>query len=280
MLTKHKKKGLEGFQNFVCNIETASLDSFRNILQVAMIEDPIYITWALKNLMHFQDVMALEDDPFEALLKALPNRRTWVYAFGRSEMEPLFLGKVSKITRQQFLDELALVNEITPAQQLQARNACITKIRSLQKNHELDPYPWKLPAQEVLDGSHLKLPTSGEVVLDYESGTPALRGKTENHQRTGHWDVFFPNGQKYAEGEYKEDQRDGQWQFYGPRGELKIQQNYEEGHLVSTTHLDTKQDATAKADATPHADAAADKSASAPASGTSSSSTPSSSPAA
>ncbi|MBP5296034.1 MAG: hypothetical protein J6Y94_01730 [Bacteriovoracaceae bacterium] len=237
MLTKHKKKGLEGFQNFVRNIETASSDSFKNILQAAMIEDPIYITWALKNLMHFEDVVELEDDPFETLLKALPNRQTWVYAFGHSEMEPLLLGKVSKVVRQQFLDELALVPKISPGQQLQARNSCIVKLRDMQKNHELDPYKWQLPAQDVLDGSHFKLPNKGEVVLDYESGTPALRGSTENHMRTGNWEIFYPNGQKYAEGAFKEDQKDGVWKFYGPRGEAKMVQTYEDGHLAKTELL-------------------------------------------
>ena len=237
MLTKHKKKGLEGFKNFVCNIETASNESFKNILQAAMIEDPVYITWALKNLMHFEDVVQLEDDPFEALLNALPNRQTWVYAFGRSEMEPLFLGKVSKVTRQRFLDELAIAPKFTPGQQQQARNSCIIKLREMQKNHELDPYKWNLPPQEVLEGSHLKAPNKGEVALDYTPGQPALRGQMENHMRVGPWEVFYPNGQKYASGSYKEDQKDGVWEFFGPRGEAKMKLTYEDGHLAKTELL-------------------------------------------
>jgi hypothetical protein len=158
-------------------------------------------------------------------------------------MEPQFLDKVSKITRQQFLDELALVPEISASQQLQARNACIVKTRALQKDHELDPYPWKLPAPEVLDGSHLKALADGEVAVNYENGTPALRGTMEKHQRVGQWEVFFPNGQKYAVGAYKDDQKDGIWQFFGPKGELKMQQTYEDGHLVSTTHPEPAADA-------------------------------------
>ena len=251
MLTKHKKKGLEGFQNFVCNIETASSESFKNILQTAMIEDPIYITWALKNLMHFEDVVELEDEPFETLLNAMPNCQTWVYAFGHSEMEPLLLGKVSKLTRQKFLDELALVPKISPGQQLQARNSCITKLRAMQKNHDLDPYAWQLPPQEVLDGDHLKLPATGEVVIDYAPGQPALRGSMDNHMRTGNWEVFYPNGQKYAQGAFKEDQRDGVWEFFGTRGEAKMKQSFEDGHLVKTELLGEAAKAKTEAAAAP-----------------------------
>ncbi len=65
---------MEGFRKLVSLLETTPLEKRRKMLEVGMKEDPAYTTEAVKYLMNFADILALQEMELSELLARAPLR--------------------------------------------------------------------------------------------------------------------------------------------------------------------------------------------------------------
>ena len=67
VLTKHKKKGEEGFKLFVQSLETTGPTKLKTIVEVSLLEDPLYMKWIMPNMMTWEYIMKYEEDHIQRL---------------------------------------------------------------------------------------------------------------------------------------------------------------------------------------------------------------------
>jgi hypothetical protein len=60
MLDRIKKKQADGFKEFVSSMETTGSPMRGQILTAGLMEDPIYMTYVMKNLKTFNDFLQLK----------------------------------------------------------------------------------------------------------------------------------------------------------------------------------------------------------------------------
>ena len=230
ILTRHKKKGEEGFKKFVFHLEQTSETKLRDITQIALLEDPVYMKWVISNIIDFKYIMTLTDDEFTKIFNELPNGlQIFVFAFMKSPLEKKFMDdKLDMKIKRQIQDEMEYLKEITPAQQYSSRLTLLTTMRKLQESYSITPFKWKLPPSNIIKGDHIKVPTRGLFSLEYEDGTMALKGEYESKLRNGIWEHFYPNAQLMAKGAYTHGEKTGDWIFYYTNGETKSKGLYVE----------------------------------------------------
>lgn len=228
VLTKHKKKGEEGFKRFIRNLETTPSAKLKNILEVCILEDPVYMKWILPNMIKFEYIMILNDIQIEQIYNSIANpAKTFVLAFWETEWQEDFeKEKLTPKILSVYTDEKEYTKDVLKNETRGAQLKIMQTIRDLQERRAIPDYEWQLPSKKVLNGSNQTIPTKGEFELNFENGTPALRGQFEDKMRAGQWKHYYPNGQLMAEGIYNLGEKVGQWTFYYPNGKVKASGDY------------------------------------------------------
>ena len=229
VLSKHQKKGEEGFKNYVKTLETTPLDKAKEIISVGVLEDPVYLKWAMANMMSIDYIMSIREDYVVKVCNALVNPiKTLVFAFYKSPIEEKFIAdKLNDTLKRQYQDEREYTPKVTKSQQLTSQQTIISTIRKLQHERDIPNFKWNLPDEKILTGQNYVV-NNGKYESYYEDGTPALRGQLESKLRSGSWQHFYPSGTLMAEGNYVEDEKEGIWVFFFANGKKKAQGEFQE----------------------------------------------------
>lgn len=234
-LRKHKKNGEDGFKNFVASLEGMTEATRLKVVQVAILEDPVYLMAAMSNMTSFDYVFKFSSEETQKLYDNVGGGiQTLLFALYGHAKEGEFLNCLDDKTRSAYKDEKEYLKEPTSGQVETARKSFLEAMRKLQKDFALPQFEWKLPSDEVISGSAFDNATSnGAFVLKYDSGTLALEGELERKLRVGEWKHYYPNGQLMAEGIYVSSEKAGPWTFYYADGNLKgkgeFRENLKEG---------------------------------------------------
>ena len=222
ILTKHKKKGLEGFQKYVEFLETTPPNKARDIIAVALLEDPVYMKWVMENMISFEYILNLDTDELEKIYSILPSPApTFVYALYKFSDENKIIEKLIHKTRARYNEEKSLTKDVQQAQQVTSRITILQNIRFMQKRKEITPYDWKIPDNKVLNGDNAIITEENKYLLNFENNSPALRGIMEKKLRAGLWKHYYPNGSLMAEGIYVDGEKEGPWKFYYKDGKIR-----------------------------------------------------------
>ncbi len=222
ILSKHQKKGIEGFMKYVTFLESTAPEKVKEIISAGVLEDPVYLKWVMANMINFDYVMTLEEDDISMLAKSINNPiKTFVYAFYKNKNEDTFINnKLGDKLQREYKDEREYTSEVKLSQQGTSQRIILETIRRLQREMNIQKYEWKIPDDKILTGHNYAI-TADEYEMDYDDGTPALRGSVERKLRTGEWQHFYPNGCLMAKGTYVDDEREGMWVFYYAVGKMK-----------------------------------------------------------
>ncbi|MCY4523797.1 MAG: hypothetical protein OXB84_03565 [Halobacteriovoraceae bacterium] len=228
ILSKHKRKGVDGFKRFVQNLESTSGKARENIVQTGLLEDPVYMRWVIPNLMTYNYIMKYNDDHVTKILHAMNNSiKIYIAAFFNTKMEKEFIEeKLSNRLKRDYLDEKQFITSINESQEAGARKQILQAMRKLQNSYEIPPYKWDLPPSNVLDGTNQKIVPNSVFKLNFENGKPALIGKTKGKNRDGVWQHFYPNGNPMAVGPYSNGVKSGDWKFLYSNRTMKAEGKY------------------------------------------------------
>jgi len=216
ILNKHKKMGKKGFFDFVYNLEVYDEDQKKNITQISLLEDPVYVKWALINQIDIHFFMKdLTTNEKELVIQAIPNPwESVLYAFYSTDYEDALMVTLSEKSSKKYIEAREYFKTPAAEAQRKGQNLILRTVRKLQAENAITPFKWKLPEEDVLNGKKSLLPVRGEFKQYYEDGKIALEGQVEDKMREGHWFHYYPNGQILAEGIYIQGKKEGKWHFY------------------------------------------------------------------
>lgn len=220
MLDRIKKRQFDGFKEFVINMETTGTNSRQQIFLAGILEDPVYMTYVMKNLYTFENFLDLPSDEIDSVLK-LQEQMLGVLAksiFGSPEDQISQLGSIIPKYISKLKDELSYLKEVTPSEKEGARNYILKVVRKLQQQETIRGFPWKMPPQDLF---YPKVFKDGRAQLFFESGVLAAEGNIVKGKRSGQWKHFYDTGKILGEGEYVEGHKLGIWIFYFGNGNLK-----------------------------------------------------------
>ncbi len=234
ILLKHKKVGAEGMKDFVCNLENTAPVARKNIIQMAMLEDPVYMRWVIMNILDVESLFNLTPDDFERVVDTLPTpAKTLVLAFYLSPLEDRFIeAMLPGKYKQQYTEECEFMIDFTREQHHMARRQLVSKMRQLQRARDIQDFTWRLPGNDILAGEHIKTPSKGPYELKFENGKPALIGQYEKKLREGIWRHFYPEGKLLAEGIYISEVKEGEWAFFYESGAPQSRGQYKEDSRI------------------------------------------------
>ena len=228
ILSKHKKLGAEGFKNFVVKLETMGAQARKTIIQNALLEDPVYMHWILKNVTNFNIFENLEWDDVEKVLDSIPNGiQQLVFAIKGSDKEDVIASKVPDSVKAIYNEEYEFSGTIDPPKRHASQQNMFSALRNYQKEDRI-PFNWQLPERNVLEGSNHKIESTGPFQLKFENDVLALKGQYEKRLRAGEWEHYYPNGQIMAKGIYVDGQKQGPWEFFFSDGSPMASGNYKD----------------------------------------------------
>ncbi|MBT7609213.1 MAG: hypothetical protein HN576_05625 [Bacteriovoracaceae bacterium] len=222
-LTKHKKLGVRGFKTFVKNLELFPENTVSTMVSVAMLEDPVYMKWALKNKIRFDQFLNLD---YESVLKVLDKLKPssiklLVFAINGHPEELTFLKNNIEGKNAFEYNDFAEYTTVSPKQLNIGRTRIMEALFELEMSNEIPAFLWDLPPDDILKGESHKLSIDGSYTQSYVSGKIALEGKLANMLREGVWKHHYPNGAIFAEGIYLQGEKSGDWIFFYPNGNKK-----------------------------------------------------------
>lgn len=225
MLDRIKRRQIDGFKDFVINMETTGGSTRGQIFTAGVLEDPIYMNWVMKNIKTFDDFLQISSDDIEKVLtnqdQILPLFAKCVFDFPQEkllELEstiPRLIGRLK--------DELSFISEVTPQEREGARYYILKLVRKLQIEERIYGFPWNLPPQEIY---YPKVIKDGSVKIHFESGVLAAEGEYLKGKRTGFWHHNYETGKILAEGDYIDGLKNNVWVFYYSNGNIKAQGKY------------------------------------------------------
>lgn len=231
-LTKHKKRGADGFKDFVKNLELFPSRTVRDMIMITLLEDPVYLKWALQNRISFDYFLNLEIDEVLKTYEELTNP-LMIFAFalkGTPEEKDFIESKLPTPLQRQYWEE-AETRDVSFEQRDTARIRIMEVAFKLERLGELPKISWTIPPEGVLNGSSYTIDTDGNFIQLYDDGKTALKGMVEKKLRVGRWEHYYPNGELLAIGYYLSGEKVDEWTFYYPDGSLKSKGRY---------HLDKK----------------------------------------
>lgn len=224
MLERIKKKQLEGFREFVISLETTSQVSRGQIFTSGLLEDPMYMSWVLKNIRSFDDFLKLPGDEIESVLTSQENIiNVFVRALeDRSSMTAYLESTVPKLMSK-IRDEAEYVGEVPPDQRISSRAHIMKVARKLQMSEHIMGFRWQLPPMDIFYPKSYK---DGLTEITFESGVMAAKGVMEKNQRTGPWVHYYDNGRILAQGDYHQGLKEGNWVFFYSSGKERARGKY------------------------------------------------------
>ncbi|MFT6071323.1 MAG: hypothetical protein ACJAT2_000505 [Bacteriovoracaceae bacterium] len=229
-LSKHKKKGLDGFKKFVCSLEGMSEATRLKVVQVAILEDPVYLMAALSNMVSFDYIFRYEGADAQKIYEAVPGGvQSLLFALYAHDKAEQFLSHLDEGTKLSYRDEKEYLKEPEAPQINTARNSFVKAMRALQQDFQIADFEWNLPSTSVINGEGFSSAEStGVFHLTYDTGIKALEGELEKKLRVGEWKHYYPNGAIMAEGFYVSSEKAGNWVFYYADGSVKSKGEYRE----------------------------------------------------
>ena len=225
MLDRIKKKQLEGFKEFVHNMEVTGPISRQQIFMTGILEDPIFMGWVTKNIKTFDDFLTL---PSEEIDRVLSQQDQMIGLFARclkgkpveviqslESVIPRHFGKVK--------DEIGYLKDVSGAERDSAAYYLIKSVRKLQSQEAILGFQWRLPPMDVF---YPKTYQEGKNEIVFESGITAAEGEISKGKRFGSWKHFYDTGRLLAEGEYLNGLKTGMWNVFYSNGSLKTQGKY------------------------------------------------------
>lgn len=224
MLERIKKKQLEGFREFVINLETTSLQSRGQIFTSGVLEDPMYMSWVMKNIRTFDDFMKLPGDEIEKVLLSQDNiLNVFVRALENKEaVAPILEASVPKLMSR-IRDEWEYVKEDSPDSKMSARSHIMKTARKLQMSESIMGFRWQLPPMDIFYPKTFK---DGLTEICFDSGVLAAKGVIEKNRRIGPWVHYYDSGRILAQGDYREGLKEGDWVFYYSNGKERARGKY------------------------------------------------------
>ncbi len=233
VLTRRKKKGPEGFKDFVKNLELTPSDKLKEILRVSILDDPIYTKWAVRNIITISKFLDLSSDSMNKIIDILPNSYSiLVKAFYDQEhLEQKLIDNMNEFHKRKYSEEKKYIEEFDPKVKEPATFSIIKCSRQLQEKGEVSELDWKLPEKDIIDVKKPKV-DSGVWEIHHEDGSVSGRGPLINYERSGQWEHFYPTGELLASGEYMNDLKTGYWHFYKVDGSILAEGEYEQDKKV------------------------------------------------
>ena len=222
MLERIKKKQINGFKDFVQNLEITSGTPKHHIFTTGVLEDPLYMSWVMKNLKSFEHFMKLPSDDIESVL-ASQERIVSIFVkciWGEGDDKITQLEETIPRFMSQIRDELSYVQAVTPSEKEGARYYMVKTTRKLMAEEKIMGFRWELPPMDVYYPRTYK---DGLVELYYDQGIVAARGKAEKNARMGQWQHFYETGEILAYGDYFDGLKVGEWTFNYSNGKVKAQ---------------------------------------------------------
>lgn len=225
MLDRIKRRHFDGFKEFVLNMETTGSTTRQQILMAGILEDPVFMTYVMKNVRTFEDFLNLPSDEMDKVLSH-QEQLIGVFAkciFGMEDekimalegMVPKFFGRIK--------DELSYLKEVTPGEKEGARYYILKIVRKLQMSEFINGFRWEHPPQELF---HPRVWKDGKCQIFFESGVLAAEGDISKGKRNSFWKHHYDSGKLLAEGEYLDGLKSGVWVFYYGNGNIKSQGRY------------------------------------------------------
>lgn len=225
MLERIKKRQLEGFKEFVINLETTSGLTRSQIFTAGALEDPIFMGHVIKNLRTFDDFLKLDPADIEVVLTS---QEQLINLFAKcvhgpgtlqiSDLEPVIPRLVPKLK-----DELSYLQEVSSVEKDGARSHILKLTRKLQIEDKIHGFRWMLPPLDIFYPKILK---DGAIKLEFESGMVAAEGQAFRGKRIGNWKHYYEGAKIMATGGYVDGFKSGMWTFYYMNGNKKSEGNY------------------------------------------------------
>jgi hypothetical protein len=227
-LTKHKKLGVKGFKTFVKNLELFPEHTVSTMTSIGMLEDPVYMKWALKNKIRFDNFLSLD---YESVLKVLDKMKptsiqSLVFAMKGHEEEDNFLKNNIEGKNLFQYNDFAEYITVTTKQFNIGKSRIMESMFELEMSGEIPSFSWSLPPENIIRGESHILAVDGSYILRYVSGKIALEGQLTHMLREGVWKHFYPNGSLLAEGVYLQGEKSGDWILYYADGQEKSKGSY------------------------------------------------------
>ncbi len=225
MLSRIKKKEIAGFKEFVSNLETTAMEKRVEIIQVAILEDPIYMEWVMENMITIDHVLKITTDEFALICKKLPNGiGVLARAFFKTPYHNKLIDEfLPRELVSDYKDAAEYVGDLKKSDQDAARFIILKTTRALQENDTILGPPWSIPPIEVLKEANKMQSQTGTLELKYENGVIAAKGAIIRNKRNGEWHHFFQNGNIMAKGFYSKGCRHGNWIFYYPDEKVRTE---------------------------------------------------------
>lgn len=224
MLDRIKKRQLDGFKEFVQNMEITAAGKRQQIITAGILEDPNFMSWVLKNMKVMDDFLSLPSEDLEAVLVSHPQIVT-IFAKAIKDLPTEKQDSILNSIRfsSQIKDELSYLTTVEIAEREGARYFLIKTVRKLQQEEKIQGFPWKLPPMDVF---YPKTYADGATEIFFQTGILAAKGEMLKNKRTGRWIHHYDNGSLLAKGEYTLGLKSGEWEFYYGNGKIRAKGLY------------------------------------------------------
>lgn len=219
MLDRIKRRQLDGFKEFVQNMEITALSKRQQIMTAGILEDPNFMSWVMKNIKALEDVLSLPTDEMDKLLSQ--NQLVGVFVKAISDQPAEKLDQIISSNPRfaaQINDELSYLKGIENSEREGARYYLVKSVRKLQQEEAIQGFGWKLPPMNIF---YPKTYDDGPVEIFFDSGVLAATGQMLKNKRTGKWNHFYDTGTLLATGEYREGLKAGEWEFFYSNGKVR-----------------------------------------------------------
>lgn len=225
MLDRIKRRHFDGFKEFVLNMETTGSSTRQQILMAGLLEDPVFMSYVMKNLRTFDDFLSLPTEEIDTVLLH-QEQLVGVFAkciFGLPEARVTELGQGLPKLSSRIKDELSYLKEVNPAESEGAKYYLLKVVRKLQMEEAIQGFQWKLPPQDLF---HARVMKDGITSIFFETGVLAAEGEVAKGKRCHFWKHYYDTGKIMAEGEYVDGLKVNNWTYYFGNGKTKSKGRY------------------------------------------------------
>lgn len=225
MLDRIKKRQIDGFKEFVINMESSGPTKRGQIFTAGVLEDPVYMMFVMKNIRSFEDFLQLDSDELDTILGSQA-QILQLFAkclFGTTESKLKELENNLPKIMPKVKEELTYIKAVSPTEVDGAKIYLLKTTRKLMQEERVHGFRWKLPPQDVY---YPKTYKDGNVKIHFENGIIAAEGMYLKGKRMGTWKHNYDMGNLLAEGDYFDGLKEGVWTFYYSTGKIKAKGKY------------------------------------------------------
>jgi hypothetical protein len=233
MLDRIKRRQFDGFKEFVENMEITGSLKRQQIFTVGVLEDPIFMTWVMRNARTFEDLLELPGSEIEAVLEQQEQLVQMLAKcfFGKPAEEFKAMESVVPRFYSRIKDELSYFKDVPQREIESARYYLVKMVRKLQREEMIIGFAWQLPPMDIF---YTKTYKEGPVQIHFDSGVLAAEGEILSGRRFSNWKHYYDTGKLLAQGDYLDGLKAGTWTFYYSNGQTKAQGRYRADLKVGT----------------------------------------------